>query len=288
MAGASDKARERRWIVAAAIVAVVVAAGAGLGGGYALWREPDWYAWRDPSTLPASAGNDLVKYGWQLVVDTPRYIGKTAADPAMRYAGNDLACTNCHLDAGLKPFAASFVSTYTSYPLSVNDKVITLTDRINGCMTRSMNGEPLPEDGREMQAFLAYIRYLGRGTPQGVRVAGMGLLTLGKPAETPSADRGKAVYEVNCKRCHGGAGLGDPRTPPGVGWAVPPLWGDGSFNAEAGMDSIETAAAFVRANMPRGVGYDSPMLTVQQAWDVAAHLTSEARPAGPAAGPPTP
>lgn len=287
MADISNTAGRRRWIVAAAIVVVLVAIGVGLGAGYALWREPDWYAWRDPSSLPASAENDLVKYGWQLVIDTPRYIGRTAADPAMRYAGNNLACTNCHLDAGLQPFAAPFVSTYTSYPLSVNDTVITLTDRINGCMTRSMNGKPLAEDSREMQAFLAYIRYLGEDTPQGVRVAGMGLMTLAKPAEPPSADRGQAVYEANCKRCHGSAGLGDPKTPPGVGWAVPPLWGDGSFNAEAGMDSIETAAAFVRANMPRGVRYDSPILTVKEAWDVAAHLTAEARPAGPA-GPPTP
>ena len=259
----------------------MVAAAVGVGAGYVLWREPDWYAKKDPSTLPAGAGNDLIKYGWQLVIDTPRYIGVSAGDPAMRYAGNDLACTNCHLDAGLKPFAAPFVSTYASYPLSANDKVTTLTDRINGCIMRSMNGRPLPADSREMQGFLAYIRYLGTGTPQGVRVVGMGLMTLPPAAETPSADRGKAVYEVNCKRCHGGIGLGDPKTPPAVGWEVPPLWGDGSFNAGAGMDQIETAAAFVRANMPRGVSYDSPVLSVQEAWDVAAHLTTQGRPAAP-------
>jgi cytochrome c len=42
----------------------------------------------------------------ELVVNTPRHIGKNATDPAMQYAGNDLACQNCHLNAGLQPFAA--------------------------------------------------------------------------------------------------------------------------------------------------------------------------------------
>ena len=66
----------------------------------------------------------------------------------MRFAGNDLACVNCHLNAGLRPFAAPFVSTTASFPMLVDDQVLTLTDRINGCMRRSMNGKDLPVDGR--------------------------------------------------------------------------------------------------------------------------------------------
>ena len=128
-----------------------------------------------------------------IVTDTAREIGKDAKDPALRYAGNDLACANCHLDAGLKPFAAPFVSTWTSYPLMVDDRVLTLTDRINGCMTRSMNGRPLPPEGREMQAMLAYIRYAGAKSPASVRVAGMGLMPLPAAAEQPNPDRGAAV-----------------------------------------------------------------------------------------------
>jgi cytochrome c len=34
----------------------------------------------------------------------------------MRYGGNDLACQNCHLNAGLQPFAAPFVSTFGTFP----------------------------------------------------------------------------------------------------------------------------------------------------------------------------
>ena len=55
-------------------------------------------------------------------------------------------------------------------------------------MMRSMNGKPLPEDGREMNAMVAYLQFIGRKTPQGVRVAGMGLPPLRKPARAP--DRG--------------------------------------------------------------------------------------------------
>ena len=153
--------------------------GAGLGAGYVLWGVPtDWYA-VDVAKLGKGAENDLVRYGRELIVDTPRHIGKNATDPAMRYAGNDLACQNCHLNAGLQPFAAPFVSTFATFPMMVDDQVLTLTDRINGCMRRSLNGKDLPAESREMEALIAYFKFVGKGTPEGVRIAGMGLKPLG-------------------------------------------------------------------------------------------------------------
>jgi len=87
-------------------IALVVALAAGLGAGYLLWGWPtNWYA-RDVTNLPASPENDVIRYGHSLIVDTAKHIGKAASDPQKRYAGNDLACVNCHLDAGLRPFAA--------------------------------------------------------------------------------------------------------------------------------------------------------------------------------------
>ena len=274
----------RRWGLIAAAAAVVVAIGAGVATGYAVWARPDYYAATDAADLPPGGENDLIRLGWGIITDTAHQIGKDAEDPALRYAGNDLACASCHLDAGLKPFAAPFVSTWTSYPLSVDDRVVTLTDRVNGCMRRSMNGRPLPPESREMQAVLAYIRYVGQKSPEGVRVAGMGLLPLTPAADPPSAERGQKVYADRCTRCHGADGQGNRKAPPGVGWAIPPLWGDGSFNDAAGMSHIETAAAFIRANMPRGTTYEAPILTVEEAWDVAAFLTTQPRPVGPPRG----
>jgi thiosulfate dehydrogenase len=271
----------KRWGLIAAAAVAAVAAAAGIAVGYAVWGVPDYYDVTDAAKLPASPENDLIRLGWAIVTDTARHIGKDAEDPALRYAGNDLACSNCHLDAGLKPFAAPLVSTWASYPLMVDDRVVTLTDRINGCMRRSMNGRPLPAESREMQAMLAYIRYVGEDSPAGVRVAGMGLMPLPPAAEPPDAERGAAVYAANCSRCHGPEGQGNRKAPPAVGWAIPPLWGEQSFNDAAGMAHIETAAAFVRANMPRGVTYEAPMLSVEEAWDVAAFVTSRPRPKGP-------
>src|SRR6185503_3418579 len=159
-------------------IALVAALAAGLGAGYIIWGWPtNWYA-RDVTNLPPSPINDVILKGHALIVDTATHIGKSAANPQNRYAGNDLACVNCHLDAGLRPFGAPFVSTYAIFPMMVDDAVITLKERINGCMIRSMNGMELPEDSPEMQAIIAYIKFLGQGTPEGVRVAGMGLSPL--------------------------------------------------------------------------------------------------------------
>lgn len=273
---------EGTWRKGLAIPALAVtAAVVGVGIGYLIWGwPPNWYN-HDVASLPPSPENDLIRYGQALIVDTASHIGKSAKDPAMRLAGNDLACTNCHLDAGLKPFAAPFVSTSASFPMFVDDQVLTLKHRINGCMRRSMNGKDLADDSREMEALIAYMKYVGTGTPEGVRVAGMGLLPLADPASPPDAGRGEDVYAKSCASCHKDNGQGEAKPAPGVGYSIPPLWGDTSFNGGAGMAKLAYAAAYIRSNMPFGVQYQFPMLSEQQAWDVAAFMVSMPRPKAP-------
>src|SRR5680860_909878 len=82
---------------------IVLLAVVGFGGGYLLWDKQDnWYA-ADVSALGPGAENDLIRYGHELIVNTPRHIGRSAEDPDMAFAGNDLACQSCHLKAGLQP-----------------------------------------------------------------------------------------------------------------------------------------------------------------------------------------
>jgi len=260
-----------------AFITLIVATGAGLGIGYLLWgQQPNWYA-VDVTRLGQGPEADLIRYGRDLVINTPQHIGKSATDPAMRYAGNDLACQNCHLNAGLQPFAAPFVSTFASFPMLVDDQVLTLTDRINGCMRRSMNGKDLPSDSREMEALIAYIKFVGKGTPEGMRVAGMGLRSIAPPQQPPDSRRGQEVYAKLCANCHKEDGQGELRQG-GIGYSIPPLWGDASFNAGAGMAKTAYAASYIHDNMPFGVTYQDPMLSVQQAWDVAAFMISKPHP----------
>jgi thiosulfate dehydrogenase len=257
-------------------VAMLLALGAGVAAGYLAWgRQPDWYAYHDPDRLPAGPENDLIRYGRDLVVNAAKHIGPQAADAQTRFAGNNLACTNCHINGGLRPFAAPFVSTFTSYPLVVDDRFLTLVERINGCMTRSMNGNALPDRSREMDAIVSYIKFVGKGSPQDVRVEGMGLKTLQPAKEVPSAERGQAIFASACDSCHGSDGLGQKKAAPEPGYLVPPLWGDDSFNTAAGMNQPPIAAAFIRAKMPY---YGRPELSRQEAWDVAQLLASKPRP----------
>lgn len=264
------------WEICIALAALV-----GFGAGYLLWdKTADYYA-VDAAALAPLPEHDLIRYGRDLVVDTPRYIGRSAADPAMAYGGNDLACQSCHLKGGLQPFAAPFVSTAATFPMMVDNKVITLPDRINSCMALGLNGKPLPEDGREMEALLAYIAFVGKGTPEGVRVPGMGLLPIPFPEAPPDSRRGIGVYQQHCASCHGQDGQGVSKAAPEVGYQVPPLWGPDSFNGGAGMGQIAYAASYIRATMPVGVDYREPTLTVQEAWDVAAYMISNPHPIAP-------
>jgi len=198
----------------------------------------------------------------------------TTQATAQAYVGNGLQCTSCHLQGGTVAYAAPLVGLWGVFPEFVarSDRVETLADRINDCFRRSMNGRPLPVDGTDMRALLAYTAWLSTGVPTGSSVVGRGFAELDAPPEAPNAGRGERVYSQQCSACHGpdGAGLRAGDT-----YAMPPLWGPQSFNDGAGMARVSIAAAFVHAKMPLGRGGS---LTVQEAYDVASYFTVKPRP----------
>jgi thiosulfate dehydrogenase len=188
-------------------------------------------------------------------------------DSLPTFAPSRLRCVSCHLDDGRRAHASPFVGVYARYPTynARSAKAYTIEDRINDCFRRSLNGRALPVGSSDMRDIVVYFAWLSRGVPVGAAVEGQGLAKL-----TPLAadtTRGRAIFGVQCARCHGADGEGTA--------VAPPLWGRESFNIGAGMSRLRTAAGFIRYNMP----FDRPgSLDDQQAFDVASFVTSRPRP----------
>jgi thiosulfate dehydrogenase len=247
--------------------------------------EPAAWAVPDADKLPDDAWGRMVRLGRDLTVATYAHIGPEVADPAKRYAGNNLACQSCHLDAGAQPFGLPYVGVFADFPQyrGREGRVGSLEDRINGCMERSMNGRPLPLDSVEMTAFVAYIKFLSTGVAIGSATKGRGSGEMPELARAADLDHGKAVFEANCASCHGldGQGKRRGRVGDGAGYEFPPVWGPDSFNDGAGMNRLISAANFVHNNMPKGTVWTAPSLSAEDAWDVAAYFESQPRPTRP-------
>ena len=244
-------------------------------------KADDWVV-PDIDKLPDDPWGKLVRQGRDLTVATYAYLGPEAADPTHHFAGSNMSCQNCHLEAGTKKFGLPFVGVFADFPQyrAREGEVGTLEDRINGCMTRSMNGRPLAVDSPEMKAFVAYVKFLSTGRPIGGKTPGRGsgkIAELTRPAD-PAA--GAKVFAQTCAACHGDDGLGKRAEAVGdrKGYEFPPLWGPDSFNDGAGMGRLIAAAEFIRSNMPNGTTHDQPALSESEAWDVAAYIESMQRP----------
>jgi thiosulfate dehydrogenase len=241
-----------------------------------IWTVPEVGA------LPSDSYGLQVRRGRDLITATYAHIGPEVADPAKRFAGNNLACSNCHLMAGTKKFGLPIFGLYDLFPQysSRLGAEITIEDRVNSCMQRSLNGRPLPQDSEEMQAIVAYIKFLSSGVAPGEKLPGLGTGAMPELKRAADPARGKKIYASACLACHNTDGSGIRRSLPttDLGYMVPPLWGPDSFNDGAGMARLITAANFVHFNMPHGVDYLNPRLSVEQAWDVAAYVVSQPRP----------
>ena len=272
----------RRIVLAAALTigtaAPILRAGAQQPAAAAIqWRVPD------ADALPAGIWKDTVLYGRRLFVETPALMGPEVADPAMRYAGNNLSCQTCHLLAGTQAFALPMVGVYATFPtyLARENDVRTIEDRIQGCMERSLNGRTLPVDGREMKAMVSYLQFLSTGVAIGKAAEGRSTPPLPLLDRAADVEKGRAVYAGMCVACHqaDGQGLRKGKTGDAAGYLYPPLWGPDSFNDGAGMHRLIASAIYIRANMPFGTTYRAPVLSVEDAWDVAAFVNSQPRPA---------
>jgi thiosulfate dehydrogenase len=272
---------KRSWLILLAATWSSVALMTGRNVPAAESIDIDLTRWTPPdiSTVAGDPFGKLVKYGHALFTDTANEIGPTVSDPTRRFAGNNLTCQNCHLQAGTQPYAMPLMGVWGQFPQyrAREGAVDRLEDRINGCMERSMNGRALPLDSREMRALSAYTRWLSTGIPDGAMLVGAGTMRIREPARAADLGHGAQVFAQVCAACHGPDGLGQ-RAQNGTGYQFPPLWGPDSYNNGAGMSRLLTAAAYAMHNMPLGTAFSAPVLADDDAYDVAAYVISQKRP----------
>lgn len=243
--------------------------------------ERSWHLKSIDTDLPTGDEGAQIKYGYLVINKTSEYIGPLANDENMRFAGNNLSCNNCHLNGGRKIGSGSFVGVYNRFPQfrGRENKIGTLEERINGCMERSMSGRKMPEDSEEMQAIIAYMKWLSEDIPPDLEKKFKGYLPIKIPEFKADTIIGKKLYEEQCMVCHQKDGTGQ-RIPGKTfsGYIYPPVGGRDSYNDGAGMNRVLTAAQFIKWNMPFGATHDNPILSDEQAYHIAAYINTFSRP----------
>ncbi len=215
------------------------------------------------SAMPAGPMGASIRRGLALLTHT--------TDSLPAFAPGNIQCVSCHIEGGRRRNAASLAGVHARFPkyMDRSGAVIPIEDRVNYCFTRSLAGNRLPSDSREMQDIVAYLAFISTGVPIGARVAGEGMPKM--PALTGDGTRGAQLFAATCTVCHGVDGQGNPP-------AFPALWGPGSYSIGASMARQERAASFIRHFMPQN---NRGSLTDQQAFDLAAYINAQPRPDSP-------
>jgi thiosulfate dehydrogenase len=232
----------------------------------------------DESKITNNEYGNAIRYGKKLLLETYNIIGPNVKDEKMRFTGNNYSCSSCHAEAGTVKYQAGFVGIHARFPQyqARADGVATIQNRINGCMLRSMNGKPLPDNSKEMKAIVTYMKWLSVGVPVGANVEGQGLAKVKLLDKAADPKKGEKIYADKCAACHGGNGEGIKNDAATGGYMFPALWGDDSYNTGAGMYRLIKAAQYIKGNMPKGAA----TLTDAEAFDVASfmNMPSHTRP----------
>lgn len=238
-------------------------------------------SWTAPSlfTDQELEGKDreLVIYGEDIIAHTSRYFGPRGSVAPI---SNGMNCQNCHLNAGKKNWGNNYSAVYSTYP-KFRDRSGSLESvykRVSDCFERSLNGSAPDSNSREYQAIYAYIKWLGKDVKKGTKPTGSGIEKLSFLSRAADPEKGRLVYTAQCQSCHGPNGEGQLDLS-GSNYDYPPLWGDHSYNAGAGLFRLSNFAGYIKSNMPfNQVSHENPKLTTEEAWDVAAYVNSRPRP----------
>lgn len=235
-----------------------------------IWSAPE------ESSIPGGENGDLIRYGKELISHTSKYFGP---EGSVARISNGMNCQNCHLSAGTKLFANNYAVFYAAYPKKAvrSGLMEQPVDRIEACFSRSLNGRIPDKSSREIKAMLAYLQWVGSEYKKGQKIFGTATEKLKYLDRAADPAKGLLLYNEHCTSCHGKQGEGllaqDKKT-----YLYPPLWGEHSYNTGAGMYRLSNFAGFVKNNMPFGISYESPVLTDEACWDLAAYVNSRPRP----------
>jgi thiosulfate dehydrogenase len=226
---------------------------------------------------------ETVLLGKEIFDRTPLYIGPNGS--MRKQPSNGMSCKNCHLDSGTRTSALPLYDAHVKWPSldARTGAIITLADRINSCVARPMASTPLPVESPEMIALLTYLRWISVGRAvywRNSKFRDQVEISYLNRAADPA--KGKLVYERICQRCHQPTGEG-LRSADGTEFVYPLLWGAHSYAEGSSMQRVILLARFVKGNMPYGTTPNKPVLTDEEAFDVAAYVNSERfhfRPAG--------
>lgn len=234
------------------------------------WQAPDTAEWA------SLKDGDQIRYGRDLISHTAYYLGPKGV---VANVSNGMNCQNCHMAAGTRLFGNSFAAVAATYPKyrARSGRVESIEFRVNDCLLRSLNGHPIDSNGKEMQAMVAYLKWVGKEVPKQAAPVGAGTEKLPFPDRPADPQRGRTIYMAKCQQCHGANGSGLFNTDSSA-YVYPPLWGQHSYNVSAGLYRLSSLAGFIKNNMPFGATKQAPQLTADQAWDVAAFINSQPRP----------
>jgi thiosulfate dehydrogenase len=220
--------------------------------------EPADSTWVSPSLytdhVTTGKERDMIIYGKDLIANTSKYLGPHGS---VLQISNGMNCQNCHLDAGTRPWGNNYSAVFSTYPKfrARSGSIENIYKRVNDCFERSLNSKALDTNSYEMQSIYAYMKWLGQDVPKGKKPYSVGLPTLTYLNRAADLKKGKAVYSNNCQSCHS------------------------SYNDGAGLYRITKFSSFVNSNMPfNQATHDKPLLTDEEAWDVAAYVNSQPRP----------
>ncbi|RAV58770.1 cytochrome C class I [Mucilaginibacter rubeus] len=229
----------------------------------------------DTSKMPGGKYGAAVRYGRELMLHTAYYIGPEGVNG--HYTGNKMNCTNCHRDAGTRPYAFNLVRSFRDYPQyrAREGRILSLAERINNCVMRPNLGKPLPLDGKEMISIMAYLKFLSDSSNVSKTTKGLKNMEVELPNVAASSDRGEVLYAQNCERCHAKNGEGKMRFDK-VTYEYPPVWGLLAYRPGSSMHRVVKLAQWLKGNMP----YDKtaegkPFLTDAEALDIAAFVNDD-------------
>lgn len=230
-----------------------------------------------PTAYPEGELGRMVRLGEEIIFNTNTH------ELTRDMVGNDLKCSNCHLQGGKGKSLGTFIGTATAFPAySPREKTVqTLQNRINNCFMRSMNGKRPIIDTEPSVAMASYITWLSSGLPITMNAkkpvnpfytdvwwGKSWVVPMLKSADRDNFLNGERLYVEKCASCHGADGQGIAAT------GFPPVWGDRSFNTGAGLSKPEKLPTYLLHNMPLG----NPNLTRQEAVDIGLYVTAQPRP----------